>query len=219
MIFILYKINEIYIKNIRTDFENLVSFKYHLYKNLFRLTEKIQILIRGFYCSLLSPMPPFDIHNESANVSVRWKLWLERFQTFLVASHIKDDTRKRAMLLYQAGPQITKSFKTLSNTGEDKDYKAALEELNEYFEPQKNILHEAYLFHQARQEKNKTLAQFHVRLRSLAERCEFGDRTDFEIKLQIVTHCTSSRLPKKALPDPKYTLKDMSLDGQKLLTE
>ena len=45
MIVILYKINEIYIKNIRTYFKNLVS---HLYKNLFRLTEQSQVLIRGF---------------------------------------------------------------------------------------------------------------------------------------------------------------------------
>ena len=42
--------------------------------------------------SLLSPMPPFDIHDESANVSVRWKLWLERFETFLVASDIKEES-------------------------------------------------------------------------------------------------------------------------------
>ena len=38
MIVILYKINEIYIKNIRTYFKNLVSL--NLYKNLFRLTKK-----------------------------------------------------------------------------------------------------------------------------------------------------------------------------------
>ena len=132
-----------------------------------------------------------------------------------MASDIKDDAWKRAILLYQTGSQIAKIFKTLSNTGEDKDYKVALEKLNEYLEPQKNILHETFLFRQARQEKNETLARFHVRLRSLAERCEFGDRTDFEIKLQIVTHGTSSRLRKKALRDPKYTLKDMLLDGQR----
>ena len=99
--------------------------------------------------SLLSPIPPFDIHDESANVSVRWKLWLQRFETFLVASDIKDDTQKRAMLLHQASPQVVKIFKT-RYTGEDKDYKVASERLNEYFEPQRNILHEAYLFHQAR---------------------------------------------------------------------
>ena len=49
------------------------------------------------HTSLLSPVPPFDIYDEFANVSVRWKLWLERFETFLVASDIKDDTRKRAI--------------------------------------------------------------------------------------------------------------------------
>ena len=70
-----------------------------------------------------------------------------------MASDIKDDTRKRAMLLYQAGPQVAKNLETLSNTGKDKDYKVASEKLNEHFEPQKNILHETYLFCQARQEE------------------------------------------------------------------
>ena len=49
MILILYKINEIYIKNTRTYFKNLVSL--NLYKNLFRLTEKkSRYLYVGFYC-------------------------------------------------------------------------------------------------------------------------------------------------------------------------
>ena len=91
-------------------------------------------------------------------------------------------------------------FKTLSDTYTDKDYEVALEKnLNAYFEPQKNMLHETYLFRQARKENNETLAQFHVRLRRLAERCEFRDLTDFEIELQIFTYDISLRLPKRGL--------------------
>ena len=42
--------------------------------------------------------------------------WLERF---LVAADIKDDIRKRALLLYQAGFEVYEIFKTLE---EDKGF-------------------------------------------------------------------------------------------------
>ena len=77
------------------------------------------------------------------------------------------------------------------------------------------MLHETYLFRRAKQEPNETIGQFNVRLQNLTSRCDFGERKDFEILLQIVTHGSSSRLRKKALRDPKYTLKEMLLDGQR----
>ena len=63
MIVILYKINEIYIKKIRTYFKNLVSLNL-LNKNLFRLNEKIQVLIRGFLLYFLGCDIPakFQLH-------------------------------------------------------------------------------------------------------------------------------------------------------------
>ena len=68
----------------------------------------------------------------------RWKAWLKRFETFCVASDIKNTTRKRALLLYLAGPNVMDIFETLAETGEDSDYKTTHEKLTEYFSPQKN---------------------------------------------------------------------------------
>ena len=59
-------------------------------------------------------------------LSVRWKEWLRRFEWFSVAMGIKDETRKRALLLYTAGNEVEKIFATLSDVGEDKDYKKAI---------------------------------------------------------------------------------------------
>ena len=62
--------------------------------------------------------------------------------------------------------------------------------------------------------KKREIDEFHARLRGLAKHCEFGD-ADFEIKMQIVTNGTSSRLRKKAQQDPTYTLTNMLIDGRK----
>ena len=72
-------------------------------------------------------------------------------------------------------------------------------------------------FGKAVQGSDETLDQFHTRLRTLAESCEFHD-LEFEIQVQIVIGGRSIRLRKQALRDPKYTLKDMLLQGRRAET-
>ena len=79
------------------------------------------------------------------------------------------------------------------------------------------MIYQTYVFRQATQSKEEGIDEFHTRLRGLAKHCEFAD-ADFEIKVQIVTNGTSSRLRKKALQDPTYTLTNTLIDGQKYAT-
>ena len=164
----------------------------------------------------IQPMPAFEPRSDPTSTSARWTRWLERFNTYLLAADIKDDARKRALLLYQAGPEVYEIFKTLQED-EDKDYKSAVKALTEYFEPEKNVIYQTYVFRQATQGKDETIDEFHTRLRGLAKHCDFAN-PDFEIKMQIVTNGTSSRLRKKALQDSKYSLADMLIVGRKYET-
>ena len=157
--------------------------------------------------SMVQPMPPFDPDNEiGTNLAPKWKIWIEDFQMYLVATGITDKKRQRTLLLYQAGARVREIFRQLSDTGGD--FEAAVAKLNEYFEPQKHRLYEVYKFRQAAQENIESIDQYQTRLRSLAERCQF-ENMDFEIMLQIVLKGSSSRLRKQALRDPKMTLKDL----------
>lgn len=162
----------------------------------------------------LQPMPLFEPKADPTNTSARWTQWIERFNTFLIASNVKDNARKRALLLYQAGPEVHEIFKTLTDTGDDKDYEAAVNALTRHFEPDKNRIYQTYMFRQATQQENETIDEFHTRLRQLAKHCDFTD-VEFEIKMQIVCNGTSSRLRKKALKERDYSLKDMLIDGRK----
>ena len=64
----------------------------------------------------LTPMPLFDAHGSPSSLGQRWKQWLTKFQTYVTASGITDDTQKRVMLLYLAGSAVQDIFETLSDT-------------------------------------------------------------------------------------------------------
>ena len=118
-----------------------------------------------------------------------WLLWI-----------LNDDTRKRALLLYAAGDEVEKIFEMLSDVGEDKDYKKAVEKLNEYFSPKKNVLFETHKFRQLKQLTEETIDQYCTRLQQQAMICEFSSIKN-EIKIQLVEGCLSSRVRRKAIQD------------------
>ena len=157
----------------------------------------------------LPPLPSFDPLSDQTSLSQRWKSWVKRFETYILATNITDDKQKRAMLLYQAGPDTQDIFETLEETGED--YDTAKKKLDEYFLPKKNVDYEVFQFRQAVQMPGETDEQFATRLRKIAVNCEFTD-VKREIKTAIIQHCLSKRLRRFALREA-----DLTLDG--LLTK
>ncbi len=49
---------------------------------------------------------------------------------------IKDDMRKRNLLLYLAGPEVDKIFEMLPETGEEKDFALAVKKTQRVFLPE-----------------------------------------------------------------------------------
>ena len=111
-------------------------------------------------------------------------------------------------MLYAAGNEVEKNYATLSEVGEDKDYKKAVEKLNEYFLPKKNVLLETRKFRQLKQITEETIAQYCTRLRQQAIICEFSN-SENQLKIQLVEGCLSSRVRRKAIQD------DLSLANNK----
>ena len=111
----------------------------------------------------LPPLPSFDPLNDQSSLSQRWTQWMKRFETYIIATNIKDDKQKRAMLLYQAGQETQDIFETLEDTGDD--YVTAKSKLTEYFSPKKNIDYEIFQFVQI---PGETVEQYTTRLRKLA---------------------------------------------------
>ena len=105
---------------------------------------------------------------------------------FLLASGITDIERQRALLLYTAGPagpRVREIFKQIPSNGDNNNFNTAKKKLAEYFQPQTYRRYEVYRFRQTKQNQEESLCQFHVRLKTLAENCEFTeDNLEFEIE-------------------------------------
>lgn len=151
---------------------------------------------------------PFNPDSDSAGTSQRWKKWSKRFENFLAAMDISDDTRKRALSLHYIGESTYDIFETLPDTGEPKDYDKPMEKLTAHFTPQQNVDYERYIFRQTKQRREETLDQYNTRLRQLAVTCDFTT-VDAEIKSQIICGCSSARLRRRVLREPEMSLKKL----------
>ena len=164
--------------------------------------------IEHFFASMagrieVHPLAPFDPVGEPTSIGQRWKAWRRRFETYLIALDVKNDAQKRALLLYQAGQETQEIFETLTDSGED--FKTAIDKLDAYFSPKKNVDYETFRFRQASQKNDETIAQFVTRLRKLALHCEFND-VEKEIKAAVIQNCLSKRLRRYALREEDMTL-------------
>ena len=153
----------------------------------------------------LPSLQPFDPYTDPSSVGQRWKSWRRRFQTYISAINVTDKTQQRALLLYQVGQATQEIFDTIPNNGADDDYKTALEKLDAYFLPKKNVDYEIFKFRQAIQHNGETVDQYVTRLRKLAANCEF-EKVDNEIKSTIIQNCLSKSLRRYALREEKLTL-------------
>ena len=80
----------------------------------------------------------------------------------MAALNITDGGRKRALLIYQAGEDTQSIFDTLTDTGDD--YDTAIDKLDEYFAPKKNVDFEIFKFRTATQNTGETIDQYTTRL-------------------------------------------------------
>ena len=152
----------------------------------------------------LSPLPTFDPVSDPSSLSQRWNSWKRRFEIYVAALNIIDDTQKRAVLLYLAGQATQEILDAIPETGDD--FATAMEKLNNYFTPKKNMTYEIFQFRKAVQHSGVTVDQFATRLRKLASTCEFTDLAK-ELKSTIIQNCQSKCLRRVALRE------DLSLDA------
>ena len=93
-----------------------------------------------------------------------------------------------ATLCTVMGPKSKKIMNSLPSLtdADKKNPKRIIEELRKYFVPQRNVLYERFVFNSATQKPSETVDEYVVRLRQLANSCEFGDLKDSLIRDRIV---------------------------------
>lgn len=153
---------------------------------------------------------PFEIMAERSRLPTEWQKWKRELERYFDASNVTSQWEKRSKLLHLAGPDIQEIFDHLPGTediphvvADPPYYDVAIKKLDEHFEPMRRRNYERHLFRQISQMPNERFADFVLRLRIQAKRCEFDrfDAREVEDRIieQIVESCTSSELRRQIL--------------------
>lgn len=93
----------------------------------------------------------------------------------------------------------------VTDSNADTNYLKAINRLNNYFNPKRNVFFEDYVFSKAKQEENETIESYVARLKVLARSCEYTAE-DREIVKHVIKTCRSSKLRGKLLEDENLDL-------------
>ena len=140
-------------------------------------------------------IPSPDQVNCNGDIATNWKTFRESYEDYIVATGLdqKDKIIQVATLKSLMGIECKKILKRLQlSEDEMKDPKTILDKLQDHFLPVRNILYERYVFHNTDQLAHETIDQFVIKLRQLAEPCQFGIFEDEMVRDRLVLGCKDS---------------------------
>ena len=147
--------------------------------------------------------PPEKLHIVAGTQQEHvWKDWVDNLVMYFTALGITDGTRQKAILLYTAGEDVRKIYKTLVDTGTD--FASAKQTLDIYFKGKKNVVFERNQFRRTLQDSNETVKAYVTRLIDLSNSCDFEKYSpEAAVIDQVIEHCSSSKLRRKLLSEEK----------------
>ena len=127
----------------------------------------------------VTSFPPFDYDIDKSNAGSRWEKWLRKLENPFVGMDLKDENRKRALLVLYVGDAVCDIYEAEKGDSAD-TYEATKHVLTSYLEPNRNIQMDIFNFRSCKQKANQALDDFVTELRQLAKNYNFTN-TDAEI--------------------------------------
>lgn len=146
--------------------------------------------------------PPKPLLVDNGNMANKWKLWLQRYEWFEIATKLnkQPDEIQVATFMGSIGEDAVTIFNTFKLTADQlKKVKNIKDEYTNHFTPKVNLTYERYLLHKIVQANGESFDEFLTRIRSQSNKCEFGDLQDSLVLDQIVVGTLSDKLREKLL--------------------
>ena len=125
----------------------------------------------------------------------------------------RETTRAIASLRRRICARHLRCGKVIADTAST--YEGTKTILNNYFMPKINVQMEIYNFRKCHQRDDQSLDEYATELRQLGRNCNFND-VDGEMLSQIIQHCRSNRLRRRALRENDKSLSDILTLGRSL---
>ena len=124
------------------------------------------------------------------NVADRWRKFKQRFELYRLASGAaqKEEAIQVALLLHIMGEEAIEVYNSFTwATATDKNkYDNVMKQFEDFCSPKKNVVLEQFNFNKAVQDGNRDFDHFIIKLRTLADTCEYGTLKENLIHDRIV---------------------------------
>ena len=151
--------------------------------------------------------PPGTLSLEG-NLSENWRVWIQKFDIYLIASGIaeKSEKIKCATFLHVAGDDAIKVYNTFEFDDDVDDLDCLKELFKSYCEPRKNLTYQRHLFFTRAQGNTESIDAYVTDLKNKAKDCEFGDLTESVIRDRVVCGITNDQIHGRLLREPELSL-------------
>ena len=148
-------------------------------------------------------IPPPAPMNVKEDVSTNWKMFTEAWRYYVTATELNKKPKEvqAGALCSVMGMDCVKVMNSLTTlpASDKKEPGKILSVLSDHFMPQKHLLFERVKFDFANQAEKKSIDQFIVRLRQLAESCEFENLCESLIRDRLVIGTRDSSIRDRLL--------------------
>ena len=143
--------------------------------------------------------------NESIEL---WSSYIERLGHYFVANDVKDDTKKRAILLSSYGVGTYTIIRNLlaPDLPSTKSFDEIVEAAGKHFNPKPSSIVQRFRFNSRVRKEGESVADFVAQLRQLSEHCQFGDTLSDMLRDRIVCGINDQRIQRRLLAESNLTL-------------
>lgn len=146
--------------------------------------------------------PPKPLVLQGTNSSNNWKLWLQQYQWFEVATGISNKPQdvQVATFMSSIGSEAVEIFNTFGCTEAQMANLAEIKQLFQtYFTPKTNVTYERYNFNRMVQEEGESFDEFLTKAKTQSAKCEFNILHDSLLADKIIIGIRSETAREKLL--------------------
>ena len=137
-----------------------------------------------------------------------WASYVERLGHYFVANDVKEDGKKRAILLSSCGVNTYMIIRSLftPDLPATKSFKEIVATAGTHFNPKPSSIVQRFRFNSCVRKDGESVAKFVSQLRKLPEHCEFGDTLDKMLRDRIVCGINDVCIQRRLLAEPGLSL-------------
>lgn len=149
----------------------------------------------------IGKIDPFDDSIET------WTSYVERLEQYFKANKVENDIKVPA-LLSLIGEKTYSLLRDLTSPEKpaDKNFVDIVKLLKDHLSPKPSVIAERFRFNRRQQLDGKSVNEYVVKLRKVAEHCEFGENLNDTLRDRIVCGLNNEQIQRQLLSKSTLTL-------------